>query len=320
MDFNEAASRSGYSVYTTEFDEIRDIREVYTDSTLDAFRREAEEYVHNGRTSPLAAGAAEGEPEELERAVAELRERIAAAIAENGIPASDTVLGFLMDNSGSLKKLRPVFARAMSRVCAALEELGFGTAVVGHTTVGWKGGEARRKWLGDGRPASPGRLNDLLITVYKEADEPIVEGDLRLYGLNSPPETYKENIDGEALAWMAAHLVETGRPNQSLVFVSDGDFPCDDSTLSLYGMDYLLHHRNAVIDEITSASDIQLSHVVATTEEVPGLRPARHAMPRFGGYLTRSSELVRAIADGLENSLRNTPAAVPVHGRSITKP
>lgn len=304
MDFKAAAERTGYSIYTTEFDEIRDIREEYTKPTLEHFRDEAEEYLRYGGTSSSSEYHDKRDAEELDQAISEFADTIRNAASESGIVPSATVIGFLMDNSGSVRNLRPVYARAMQRVCTVLDEIGFNTTVVGHTTTKWKGGEARNKWLANDRERVPGRLNDLLITVYKEPDEPMVEGDLRLYGLNSPSETYKENIDGEALAWMAEQMAEIDVDNRSLIFVSDGDFPCDDSTLSCHPADYLLDHRNAVIEEITTASDISLVQVVATEGE---LNEASTDMPRYGGITKRSSELVRAIGQAVEHSLRMTP-------------
>jgi cobaltochelatase CobT len=310
MDFKAVAERVGYSIYTTEFDEIRDIREEYTGPTLNHFRTEAEKYMRYGKTSSTSEYHDERDSKELDKAVAELTDAVRNVVTESRISPADTVVGFLIDNSGSVRNLRPVYARAMHRVCTALEEIGFNTFVVGHTTTNWKGGEARKKWLENNHPRSPGRLNDLLITTYKSADEPMVDEDLRLYGLNSPSETYKENIDGEALAWMAEQMSELDVNNRSLIFVSDGDFPCDDATLSCNPAHFLLTHRNAVIEEISTASDISLVQVVANERE---LTEPTTDMPRYGGVTTKSSELVRSISQAVEHSLKMvpTPSAKP---------
>lgn len=311
MDFKAVAERAGYTIYTDEFDEIRDIREEHTDPTLGHFRREAEEYIRYGGTPANSEYHDKSDAAELERATAEFEETVRNVVSEAGVTPSESLVGFLMDNSGSVRHLRPVFARAMHRVCTVLDDVGFNTYVVGHTTTKWKGGDSREKWLADGRKWNVGRLNDLLITVYKEPNEPMIEGDLRLYGLNSPSETYKENIDGEALAWMAEQMAETDVENRNLIFVSDGDFPCDDSTLSCNPGNYLLAHRNAVIDEITTASDIALVQVIATESE---LTEAKTDMPRYGGTTTKSSQFVRAITQAVEHSLRMTasPKAAPL--------
>jgi cobaltochelatase CobT len=208
-----------------------------------------------------------------------------------------------MDNSGSVRELRPLYARAMSRVCAVLDTLGFDTPVVGHTTVNWKGGESRKQWFAAERPIAPGRLNDFLVTIYKQPGQPTTEGDLRLYGLSSTKYSYKENFDGEALAWMAEKLEALPAENKTLIFVSDGDFPCDDSTLATNPASYLMDHRNAVIEEIQNASDIALVQVVATTAEI---KDANTDMPRFGGTTKQSSEFVRSITAAVDHALRMT--------------
>ena len=38
------------------------------------------------------------------------------------------------------------------------------TEVLGFTTRAWKGGQSREAWLAEGRPAEPGRLNDLRVS------------------------------------------------------------------------------------------------------------------------------------------------------------
>ena len=53
-----------------------------------------------------------------------------------------------------------------------LERCAVKTEILGFTTRAWKGGQAREKWISDGKPANPGRLNDLRHIVYKAADEP----------------------------------------------------------------------------------------------------------------------------------------------------
>ena len=53
-----------------------------------------------------------------------------------------------------------------------LERCGVKVEILGFTTRAWKGGQARERWLSDGKPANPGRLNDLRHIVYKPADAP----------------------------------------------------------------------------------------------------------------------------------------------------
>ena len=85
----------------------------------------------------------------------------------------DTVVTLLIDNSGSMRG-RPISIAAISAdiLARTLERCGVKVEILGFTTRAWKGGQAREKWLADGRPPNPGRLNDLRHIVYKKADEP----------------------------------------------------------------------------------------------------------------------------------------------------
>lgn len=300
MDFDAAAQRSGYTIYTDEFDEITDIRETYTDATLAEFRREAEGYLLHGRPDASVEAYNPDDADDLEKAVDEMSNTLDRIVSEIGLLPEEAVIGFLMDTSGSCRQLRPIYARAIQRVCAVLEAKGFETVVAGHTTAKWKGGQSREKWLANGKPMNPGRLNDLLLTVYKDAGEPLQDGDLRLYGLNSPSETYKENIDGEALAWFAEKIVSSDKPNIHMAFVSDGDFSIDDSTIWSNTRDILSSHRKAVIEEIISDPRMTIVQIVAEREPTE----ASTEVPRFGGIATRSSHLVKACAQAIEHSLR----------------
>ena len=61
---------------------------------------------------------------------------------------------------------------------------------------------ASERWLADGKPPHPGRLNDLRHIVYKSADAPWRRARKSL-GLMLREGLLKENIDGEALLWSA---------------------------------------------------------------------------------------------------------------------
>ena len=309
MDFETVARDVGYKVFTTEFDVVRDIRQAVEREDLELACQVAENYM---RVDPRGADAVtmltgtRADSVELDKAVAEMEETVSRAIAETGVDPAETVLAFLIDNSGSVRDIKALYARAMARVCGVLDGFGFDTPVVGHTTTEWKGGESRKKWIEAGRHYDAGRLNDMLITVYKQPGEPTLDGDLRVYGLNAGIGSYKENIDGEAIAWLATQLDQLTASHKSLIFVSDGDFPCDDSTLAVNPADYLMRHRNAVIREIEENSDISLVQVVATTADKVG--EPNSGMPRFGGRLGESSELVRSITAAVDHALRMKPA------------
>jgi cobaltochelatase CobT len=169
----------------------------------------------------------------------------------------DTIVGLLIDNSGSMRG-RPI---AIAAICAdiltrTLERVGVASEVLGFTTRAWKGGQSREQWLADGRPPSPGRLNDLRHIVYKRADEPYRHARKHL-GLMMREGLLKENIDGEALLWAHNRLIARPEERRILMVISDGA-PVDDSTASANGGAYLEKHLRQVIEWIERRSSVEL--------------------------------------------------------------
>ena len=169
----------------------------------------------------------------------------------------DTVVSLLIDNSGSMRG-RPI---AIAAICAdilalTLERCGVATEVLGFTTRGWKGGQGREAWLSAGRPANPGRLNDLRHIVYKRADQ-AYRHSRRNLGLMMREGLLKENIDGEALLWAHNRLIARPEERRILMVISDGA-PVDDSTASANNGSYLERHLRQVIEWIEGRSPVEL--------------------------------------------------------------
>ncbi|HEY5723375.1 MAG TPA: cobaltochelatase subunit CobT [Allosphingosinicella sp.] len=169
----------------------------------------------------------------------------------------DTVVTLLIDNSGSMRG-RPISIAAISAdiLARTLERCGVKVEILGFTTRAWKGGQAREKWLGEGRPPHPGRLNDLRHIVYKKADEPWRRARRNL-GLMMREGLLKENIDGEALLWAHNRLIARPEERRILMVISDGA-PVDDSTLSVNSGTYLERHLRQVINWIEARSPVEL--------------------------------------------------------------
>ena len=172
----------------------------------------------------------------------------------------DTVVTLLLDNSGSMRG-RPIMVAAM---CAdilgrTLERCAVKTEILGFTTRAWKGGQSREKWTQDGKPANPGRLNDLRHIVYKAADEPWRRAKKNL-GLMMREGLLKENIDGEALMWAHHRLMARSEQRKILMVISDGA-PVDDSTLSVNSGNYLERHLRRVIEDIETRSNVELTAI-----------------------------------------------------------
>ena len=172
----------------------------------------------------------------------------------------DTVVTLLIDNSGSMRG-RPISIAAISAdiLARTLERCGVKTEILGFTTRAWKGGQSREMWLSDGRPANPGRLNDLRHILYKKADEPWRRARRNL-GLMMREGLLKENIDGEALMWAHDRLLRRPEDRRILMVISDGA-PVDDSTLSVNQAGYLEGHLRKVIDWIEKQSPVQLAAI-----------------------------------------------------------
>ncbi|TBN36560.1 cobaltochelatase subunit CobT [Paracoccus subflavus] len=169
----------------------------------------------------------------------------------------DTVVTLLIDNSGSMRG-RPI---SIAAICAdvlarTLERCSVKVEILGFTTRAWKGGQSREAWLQAGRPAQPGRLNDLRHIIYKPADAPWRRVRPNL-GLMMKEGLLKENIDGEALEWAHRRLVRRTEARKILMVISDGA-PVDDSTLSVNPANYLEKHLRDVIAMVEKRRMVEL--------------------------------------------------------------
>jgi len=169
----------------------------------------------------------------------------------------DTVVTLLLDNSGSMRG-RPITIAAVTAdiLARTLERCGVKVEILGFTTRAWKGGQSRELWQQAGKPAMPGRLNDLRHIIYKPADAPWRRARKSL-GLMLREGILKENIDGEALLWAHERLLARHEDRRIMLVISDGA-PVDDSTLSVNSGSYLERHLREVITYIENRSPVEL--------------------------------------------------------------
>ena len=169
----------------------------------------------------------------------------------------DTVVTLLIDNSGSMRG-RPITVAAMCGdiLARTLERCAVKVEVLGFTTRAWKGGQGRERWVAEGKPRNPGRLNDLRHIIYKAADSPWRRARKNL-GLMLREGLLKENIDGEALLWAYRRLLMRTEHRRILMVISDGA-PVDDSTLSVNPGNYLEKHLREVIRDIETRDAVEL--------------------------------------------------------------
>lgn len=168
-----------------------------------------------------------------------------------------TVVTLLLDNSGSMRG-RPITIAAMSAdiLARTLERCGIKVEILGFTTCEWKGGKSRKQWLENGKPPTPGRLNDLRHIIYKAADSPWRRSKKNL-GLMLKEGILKENIDGEAILFAYERLLQRPEQRRILMVISDGA-PVDDSTASSNDGNYLENHLRSVIQMVEKSGAVEL--------------------------------------------------------------
>lgn len=272
----EGDSGEVYRAYTTQYDEIADASELCDVEELARLRRTLDRQLENFHTvvarlanklqRKLLAQQNRSWDFDLEEGVLDAA-RLSRVVVDPMQPLSykqerehefrDTVVTLLIDNSGSMRG-RPI---TIAAICAdilarTLERCGVKVEILGFTTRAWKGGEAREKWVRDGRPARPGRLNDLRHVIYKAADAPWRRARTSL-GLMMKEGLLKENIDGEALLWAHDRLMGRPEARRILMVISDGA-PVDDTTSSANGGAYLERHLRDVIARIENRSPVEL--------------------------------------------------------------
>ncbi len=169
----------------------------------------------------------------------------------------DTVVTMLIDSSGSMRGRSITIAAMCADILGrTLERCSVRVEILGFTTRAWRGGQSREKWIAEGKPSNPGRLNDLRHIVYKAADDPW-QRTRRNLGLMMREELLKENIDGEALIWAHNRLVTRHEQRKVLMVISDG-LPVDNSTLLVNPSNYLEQHLKYAIDMIENHSPVEL--------------------------------------------------------------
>jgi cobaltochelatase CobT len=272
----DAAIKPEYDIYTKQFDEVVTAEELCDPEELERLRgflnaqlanmASVVSRLANRLQRKLMAQQNRSWTFDLEEGVLDAA-KLTRVIVDPSAPLSfkqekdtefrDTVVTLLLDNSGSMRG-RPIMVAAMCAdiLARTLERVGVKVEILGFTTKAWKGGQSREAWVRSGKPAGPGRLNDLRHIIYKAADNPWRRAHKNL-GLMMREGLLKENIDGEALNWAYGRLV--GRPEQRkiLMVISDGA-PVDDSTLSVNSGHYLENHLRKVIADIEGSRRVEL--------------------------------------------------------------
>ncbi len=324
---DNGAIEPAYKVFTREFDEVVDADELCDPPELDRLRAYLDQQLQNlsSVVSRLAnklqrrllAQQNRAWTFDLEEGVLDAA-RLTRVIIDPTAPLSfkqeeeapfrDTVVTLLLDNSGSMRG-RPIMVAA---VCAdilarTLERCGVKVEILGFTTRAWKGGQSRDAWIKAGKPAQPGRLNDLRHIIYKAADAPWRRARKNL-GLMMREGLLKENIDGEALQWAHNRLIARPEQRRVLMVISDGA-PVDDSTLSVNSGHYLERHLRTVINQIETTSPVELTAI--------GIG---HDVTRYykrAVTIVDVEQLAGAMVDRLAELFEEHPRAMPTKRRPL---
>ena len=176
--------------------------------------------------------------------------------SETREPEVDCVLTLLIDCSGSMRQHIEAVTVLVDLFARALEMAGARSEVLGFTTGAWNGGRARRDWLHAGRPAHPGRLNEVQHLIFKDGDTRWQRARRDIAALLKP-ELFREGVDGEALAWAARRLRLRSESRRLLVVISDG-CPMDAATNQVNDAQYLDRHLREVAQGIEADGAIEL--------------------------------------------------------------
>ncbi len=265
-----------YTVYATDFDEEIRAEELAEPAELERLRAYLDQQLEplKGAVGRLANKLQRRLQAQQNRSwLFDLEEgildagRLARVVANPTTPLSfkwekdtefrDTVVTLLLDNSGSMRG-RPI---SIAAICAdvlarTLERCSVKVEILGFTTRAWKGGQSRERWLAQGRPQQPGRLNDLRHIIYKSADAPWRRVRPNL-GLMMKEGLLKENIDGEALEWAHRRMLSRPEARKIMMVISDGA-PVDDSTLSVNPASFLEKHLRDVIAMVEKRRAVEL--------------------------------------------------------------
>ena len=265
-----------YRYYTKEFDEIINAEKLCDQKELDRLRLSLDQQVFSFQTIiTKMANRLQRKLQALQNRTWEFNveegyldtSRLSRIITnplnkltfkkEKEIEFKDTIVSLLIDNSGSMRG-RPITVAALccDILTKTLEKCLVKTEILGFTTKAWKGGKSREKWISNGKPSNPGRLNDLRHIIYKSADASWRRSKKNL-GLLLREGILKENVDGEALLWAYKRIIKRREKRKILIVVSDGA-PVDDSTLSVNPGNFLEQNLRESINRIESKPDVEL--------------------------------------------------------------
>lgn len=272
----DVSGAGGYTVFSTQFDEVVQAIELSNDAELTELREKLDQQIQ--RHSSLV-GRLSGRLQRL--LMAEQRRHWVFDLDEGHLDTSrltrlvtqplaslsfkaeseqkfrDTTITLLLDNSKSmLGKPITIAASCADLLARTLERCGVSVEILGFTTTELHGGQSVDRWLSSGGVANPGRLNGLRHIIYKSADTPYRAARKGL-GLMLRGDILKQNIDGEALLWAHSRIIRRPEQRKIIMMISDGA-PIDASTMANNPENYLIAHLHEVIENIRRHDQVEL--------------------------------------------------------------
>lgn len=258
------SAEGDYRVFTRAYDETRLISALVRTELLVEYRQRIDTLVQASGISPrmlgrqlaqlFAAPHAEGtegghqagyiDGRRLPQLVTSPNERNIFRVPQQ-VPRPDGAVTFLVDCSGSMKAYSESVAVLLDVFSRAFDLADIDCEILGFTTAAWNGGRTRKDWMRSGRPANPGRLNEIRHLVVKDADTPWRTAKLSIAALLKL-DLYREGIDGEAVEWACARLAVREPRRRILVVISDGS-PMDGATSLANGDQFLHRHLRDVL-------------------------------------------------------------------------
>lgn len=289
----------GYRVFTTAYDREQATSSLVRPELLNQYRRQLDRSIAaRGLNLPWLARALQAlfaEPttsgwdggQEEGRLDGRRLAQLVAAPAERRLfrservePVTDCLMTFLVDCSGSMKQHAESVAVLVDAFARALERIGATSEILGFTTGSWNGGRAMRDWRRAGRPPLPGRLNERRHLVLKDAETSWPRARRDIAALLKT-DLYREGADGEAVTWACDRSRERPESNRSLVVVSDGS-PMDSATNLTNDEHYLDQHLTEVVRREERAGSTRI-HGLGVGLDLSAHYGRSHALDLSGG-------------------------------------
>ncbi|MBF0410996.1 MAG: hypothetical protein HQM10_26870 [Candidatus Riflebacteria bacterium] len=170
-----------------------------------------------------------------------------------------TAFCILIDCSGSMKgNAMFIAAHCINWLIRVLEGANMTVLLQGFTTGSKGDGPSLKAWHDSGSSRNPGRVNETLHLVFK-TDYELWRYSCHRLGALFEPSWQKENIDGEALAWASAGLLQRPEKRKILFVISDGA-PFDHNTTAHNPKGYLEEHLHTVVSRI-SRTPVELAAI-----------------------------------------------------------